>query len=183
MSDAVPDRFADPRGFTVAEILVAVAIITIGCIALMTVVPIANSALQEGKQLSTATFLADQKLEQAKNLPWMSTPANDCLGVSAVSTEAPTAPGGTSCTNGATNIAAAGAIPWLADEGATAISGFPGYSRTVRITNCDAGGGCAGITDPGMRLITVSVRYTPLTAAGAAPMPKSVQVQMMVSQR
>jgi prepilin-type N-terminal cleavage/methylation domain-containing protein len=173
----------DQRGFTVAEVLIAAAIVSLAFVALAGVVPLASYAVQEGYQLSTATFLADQKLEQTKNLPWVATPANDCLGISASATSAPTVPALVTCTNGATNIAAGGAVPWLADEGA--VANFPRYSRTVRVTDCGTGGGCAGITNSGMRLVTVAVTYTPLNATGAAGTrgPKSIRVQMVVSQR
>lgn len=177
-------RFTDQRGFTVAEVMIAAVIITIAFVALATIVPISTYGVQEGNQVSTATFLADQKLEQIKNLPWTESPANDCLGISASSTEAPKVPVGAACTMGATTVAAGGTAPGLADESSTAITGFAGYSRNVRITDCGSGSGCAGITDAAMRLVTVTVTYIPLTAGtGTATGPKSVQVQMVVSQR
>jgi prepilin-type N-terminal cleavage/methylation domain-containing protein len=177
----VPRRIADPRGFTLAEILVAAALVSIAFLALAGLVPLAFYGVQEGNQLSTATFLADQKLEQAKNLPWTSAPANDCLGVSASGTAAPTVPATASCTDGATTVAGNGSIPWLADE--AAVAGFPVYSRAVRVTDCGAGGGCTGVTDSRLRLVTVAVTYTPGTSSNQATTPKSVQVQMVISQR
>ena len=79
----------DERGFTVAEVLIAAVVVTLALVALANVVPLASYGIQEGNQLSTATFLADQKLEQIKALPWAGTPANDCLGVSLTSNAAP----------------------------------------------------------------------------------------------
>src|SRR2546427_104582 len=70
-------------GFTLAEVLLAAVIITIAFVALLSVIPYSTSAVQGGNQTSTATFLANQKMEEAKNIPWTSTPDNDCLGVSA----------------------------------------------------------------------------------------------------
>lgn len=173
----------DQQGFTLAEILIAAVIVTLALAALLTIVPIAGYGVQEGYNLSTATFLADQKLEQAKNLPWISSPANDCLGTSASASAAPTIPAGGQCTDGATNIAAGGAVTWLADE--SAVTNFLSYSRNVRITDCGTAPGCAGVTDGGIRLVTVTVTYTPLSATGntGTTGPKSVSVQMMVSQR
>ncbi len=175
----------DERGFTVVEVLIAAVIVTVALVALANVVPLASYGIQEGNQLSTATFLADQKLEQIKALPWTSTPANDCLGVSLLGVGAPRVPlGTTTCTLGATTVAPGGALTWEADEAAGTITGFPAYSRNVRVTDCGAGGGCAGITDDLMRLVTVTVTYTPLSATAAvAAIPKSVQVQMIVTQR
>lgn len=174
----------DERGFTVAEVLLAAVIVTVALVALANVVPLASYGIQEGNQLSTATFLADQKLEQIRGLPWTSTPANDCLGVSILGVGAPRVPLSASCTLGATTVIAGGALTWEADEAAGTITGFPAYSRNVRVTNCGLGPGCTGVTDDLMRLVTVTVTYTPLTAAtGVAAIPKSVQVQMIVTQR
>jgi prepilin-type N-terminal cleavage/methylation domain-containing protein len=169
-------------GFTLPEVLLAAAIITIAFVGLLTVVPYSTAAVQSGNQTSTATFLANQKLEEAKNVPWTSTPANDCLGISAGGA-APTVPGGATCTLGATTVAAGGALAWFADQSATAITNFNGYARTVRITNCGAGGGCAGVTDVGMRLVTVSVTFQPMTTSSTAAASKTVSVSMLIAQR
>jgi len=182
MSHPGQRRVADERGFTIVEVLIAAVIITLALVALATIVPIGVYGVQEGNQTSAATFLADEKLEQAKSLPWTSAPANDCLGLSASATAAPTVPAGATCTLGSTTINGGGAVTWLADE--TLASPFSGYSRSVRITNCASGAGCGGIIDSGMRLVTVSVTYTPMSAtAVAAATPKSVTVWMTVAQR
>jgi Tfp pilus assembly protein PilV len=172
------------RGFTAAEILIAAVIVTVAFVALARIVPLAGYAVQEGNQLSTATFLADQRLEQIRGVPWTSVPANDCLGVSVASTAAPTVPAGATCTLGSTTVNAGGALTWEADEAATTISGFSGYSRSVRVTDCGGGSGCAGIADSGMRLVTVTVTYISVNAGtSVAAVPKSSQVQMIVSQQ
>lgn len=173
----------DQRGFTVAEVLIAAVIVTMAFVALANIVPISTYGVQEGNQVSTATFLADQKLEQIKNLPWVASPANDCLGISATSTAAPTVPAGGSCTLGATTVAAGGALAWVADESSTAITGFPGYSRQVRVTNCASGCFTPSVSDSAMRLVTVTVSYTPLSTGAGIGGSRSVQVQMVVSQR
>ena len=171
---------APAGGFTLAEVLIAAMIITIAFVALLTVIPYSTSAVQSGNQTSTATFLANQKLEEAKNIPWTSTPDNDCLGVGAGA--APTVPAGKSCTLGAVNVAATGALPWFADQSSTAIAGFSGYSRTVRITNCGVTP-CAGITDSGMRLVAVAVTFQPLTSTTTAAAAKTISVSMIIAQR
>ncbi len=177
-----PRPMARQAGFTLPEVLLAAAIITIAFVGLLTVIPYSTSAVQSGNQLSTATFLANQKLEEAKNMPWVSVPANDCLGVGP--TSAPTVPAGQTCTLGATVIAAGGALPWAADQGSTAITNFGGYSRNVRITNCGTGGPCAGITDPAMRQVTVNVSFTPVQGSGAAgAASRTVSVSMVIAQR
>ncbi len=141
---------------TLAEILVAVAIIGVGLVALASVIPLASYGMQEGNQLSTATFLANQRLEQVRNAAWTASPANDCLGIS-VSTVTP--PISVSC-NGA-------AVTTFSDENPLTAP-YGGYARTVRVADCAVGGGCSGITNADLRQITVTVSYTPLTGVGQA---------------
>ena len=170
-------------GFTLPEVLLAAMIIIIAFTTLLSVIPYSSASVQSGNQLSSATFLANQKLEEAKNVPWGTAPANDCLGLSANANAAPTVPAGQTCTLGATNIAAGGALPWAADQNSTAITNFNGYSRNVRIRDCSVAPGCTGITDAGMRLITVSVTFQPMTTSSTAAATKTVSVSMVVSQR
>src|SRR5207249_10872906 len=92
-------------GFTLAEVLLAAVIITIAFVALLSVITYSTSAVQGGNQTSTATFLANQKMEDAKNIPWTPTPDNDCLGASANTTSSPTVPPGNACSLAAVNVA------------------------------------------------------------------------------
>ena len=96
----------DQRGMTLAEVLVALPIITIGLLALLSAIPLSTYATQDGRQTSTATFLANQRLEQVRNAQWTATchvdpgtlavgPGADVIdqvGVSASSTVAPKDP-------------------------------------------------------------------------------------------
>src|SRR5262249_4408033 len=183
VSRMFPDRhvFPDRRtrrldgGFTLAEVLVCAAIVTIALVALLSVIPYSSAASQSGNQTSTPTFLANQKVAEAKSFPWPSAPVNDCRGLWANANAAPTVPAGGACTLGATNVAAGVALPWFADEGSAAITSpdgtrhFDGYSRSVRIADCGAGAGCAGIVDAGMRRGTVSGRFTPGMSQNPTP--------------
>jgi prepilin-type N-terminal cleavage/methylation domain-containing protein len=187
----------DARGFTIPEVLLTVFIIGVGIAAIMSVIPVGAYGVQEGKQLSTATFLAEQRLEQIRKIPWVNAPAgfpnnappaNDCLGLGAP----PTVPGPTPCfdqTTGAQLFPVGAALPALADENPTAIPGFSGYSRRVQVSACGGAVVCTapvggGIdADADMRLVTVTVTYTPLTAQGASPVPKSVSLTMVVAKR
>ncbi|MBI2526261.1 MAG: type II secretion system protein [Candidatus Rokubacteria bacterium] len=153
------------RGMTLAEILVAIAIIGVGLAALAAAIPLSGYGIQEGSQLSTATFLATERLEQAKNASWTETPAVDNLGVS--SGDAAPQSGGTTTFPDETAVAA----PYTA------------YSRKVRITDCGLGGGCAGITDANLRQATVTVTYRPLTGVGQSPATKSATVTMLIARR
>ena len=178
---------SDQRGMTLAEVLVALPIITIGLLALLSAIPLSTYATQEGRQTSTATFLANQRLEQVRNAQWTATcqvdasgfvvvgPAvvNDHIGVSSPSTAAPKDPT---------------AVVTFADESSLAFPYAP-YSRQVRIVDsvasaptCDA----AGImTGTGARRVTVTVSYTPLSATGtnAVSGTRSVSVTMQIAQR
>ena len=175
--------FRGESGFTLPEVLLAAMIITIAFVTLLAVIPYSSAAVQSGSQISTATFLADQKLEEAKLVPWTATPANDCLGVSNGS-NAPSVHGGSSCTLGANVYNGGQALPWAADQNATQITNFNGYSRTIRITDCNLGGGCTGITDSGMRQVTVSVTYTPgFSINSTAVTSKTITATMIIAQR
>lgn len=179
---------SNERGMTLAEVLVALPIITIGLLALLSAIPISTYATQEGSQISTATFLANQRLEQVRNAQWMAqcqvdavtglvvpgaAVVTDTVGVSSPSTSPPKDPSSTVT---------------FADESPMAAP-YTGYSRQVRITNsvapapvCNAAG---NMTGTGTRGVTVTVTYTPLSATGtnAISGSRSVTVNMEIAQR
>ena len=166
---------SNQRGMTLAEVLVALPIITIGLLALLSAIPLSTYAIQDGSQTSTATFLANQRLEQVRNAQWLATcPATvDTLGVSASSTAAPTS-GGTTM---------------FADENAIAAP-YAAYTRQVRITDSVASTTVCGVTGAisgtyGLRTVTVTVTYRPLSATGTSAVSgsRSVAVNMEVAQR
>jgi prepilin-type N-terminal cleavage/methylation domain-containing protein len=163
----------DQRGMSLAEILVACVIIGIGLVGLLSAIPTASYGLQEGRQLSTATFLVNQRLEQVRNAAWTSTPANDCLGTSASSTVAPTS----AVCNGT-------AVTTFPDEAPIA-SPYTDYTRTTRVIDCSVGVGCGGVVNATFRQVTVVVSYQPATGTGvaAAGTTKSAIVSMLVAQR
>jgi prepilin-type N-terminal cleavage/methylation domain-containing protein len=66
----------DPRGFTSIEVLVATLILSVGLAAVATGLQHASSGIETGRGETTAAFLAEQQLEQLKNLAladWPST--------------------------------------------------------------------------------------------------------------
>ena len=158
-------RVTNQHGMTLAEVLVAIAIIGVGLAALAAAIPIAGYGIQEGSQLSTATFLANARLEQAKNAVWTTTPDVDNLGVSSGSAAPQTA-----------------GITTFPDENPIAAP-YTAYTRTVRVTDCSAGGGCAAITNANIRQVTVTVTYRPLTGVGQSPATKSAAVTMLLAKR
>src|SRR5207247_4114065 len=91
------------RGLSLVEIVAAIGIISVGLVALSSAIPLAAYGIQEGNQLSTATFLANQRLEQIRNAAWQAArpapavpavAAVDKLGVSSPDTAAPVGDGG-----------------------------------------------------------------------------------------
>jgi type II secretory pathway pseudopilin PulG len=169
---SLPTRLSNERGITVAEVLIAAAILGIGLAALMSVVPVASYAVQDGNQTSTATFLAQQRLEQVRNAAW--TQPTDCVGLSANPTSAP-APSGGAC---------GGAAVTFADE--ATVPGFTQYARSVRITDCGDAANvveCGTITSSALRLVRVTVTYRPISAAGGSNTNTSVILEWLVAQR
>jgi len=55
-------------GFTLSELLVACAILSVGLIAVATGFGLGVDGVEAGRQQSTAVFLAEQRIEQAKDL-------------------------------------------------------------------------------------------------------------------
>jgi type II secretory pathway pseudopilin PulG len=159
----------DQRGITLAEVLVAAAILALGLAALMSVVPVASYGVQDGNQTSTATFLAQQRLEQVRNATWDA--ATDCVGLSPNASSPPApSPAGT-----------CGAIVVTYPDEAT-LSGFAPYARTVRITDCGVSP-CGAVTNSAMRLVTVSVTYRALSASGSSNSNTTVILEWLIAQR
>lgn len=153
----------DQRGLSLGEILVAIVIIGIALVALASVIPVTSHGIQQGYQVSTATFLANQRLEQVKNANWTATPADDDLGVSASSTAAPTSGGTTTFAN------------------ENPVTGHVGYRREVRVFDCTTA--LCGVDTTTMRHVTVNVYYTPLTGAGVATGEQGLSLITVVAQR
>ncbi len=108
-------RRRDQFGFTLAEIMVAVAIILIGLVAVIQWFPFGTQGMDTGKRQSTAVFLAEQKLEQIKAFSLSAAAGQGFLTV--------TPPGG-ACFNAGNPCA---------NDGVNAIPGYPEYSRTVTV--------------------------------------------------
>ena len=161
----------DERGLTLAEILVAVAVIGIGLVGVAVIIPVSTYGVQDGGQLSTATFLAEQMIERARAAAWTD-PAVDCLGVS--SGDSAPQPSEAAC-QGVT-------ATQFSDE-LDGVRGHPDYRRTVRVSGCEPAA-CAGVTGTGIRLVTVTVSYTPLTVGGGpSPNPRVVRLEWLASRK
>jgi prepilin-type N-terminal cleavage/methylation domain-containing protein len=161
-------RLTDERGLTLAEILVALFVLGIGLVGIAVVVPVSSYGVQEGNQLSTATFLAEQMIERTRSVAWTTIPATDCLGLSA----GDAAPTTTTC--------GAGTVTTFPDE--PSVAGYLAYQRRVRVEGCTVTA-CAGITHAAVRQVTVTVTYRGLSAAGQAASDKTVSLQWLVAQK
>jgi prepilin-type N-terminal cleavage/methylation domain-containing protein len=164
-------RLGSESGLTLAEILVAIAVAGVALAALAVVVPMSSYAVQDGHQLSTAAFLAEQAIERARAAAWTESPPVDCLGVS--TGDAAPIPTGATCQGAASTR--------FPDE-AGGISGYPRYRRSVRVTSC-APTPCAGATTTGLRRVAVTVAYAPLTSAGLSPRSTTVRLEWLVAQK
>jgi prepilin-type N-terminal cleavage/methylation domain-containing protein len=100
-------------GFTLAEILVACAIISVGLLAVATGFGVGVDGVEAGRQQSTAVFLAEQQIERAKALGMRQTGLVQLV----IGTDLPAAE-------------AYGSIP----------NAPPSYRRTTAITPAVAGG-------------------------------------------
>jgi type II secretory pathway pseudopilin PulG len=145
---------SDSRGMTLAEVLVALGIIFAGLIALAAVVPTATGHVGESELTTTATFLAEQRLEQLKNASWTSTNDAMCGG------------------NAACNDGVAAAPQWPDQAYATIVlngTNYGRFRRTVRIATCSVVA-CGGMAiDPSLntlRQITITVFFRPITGTG-----------------
>ena len=102
----------DQQGVTLAEVLVATALLAIGMVAVLSAMSIGLGGVESSRRVSTALFLAEQRLEQVRAF--------------AVSTSAG---------QGFTNLSSAN----FPAEGYNTIAGYTGFRRVVTFTP-NAGG-------------------------------------------
>jgi prepilin-type N-terminal cleavage/methylation domain-containing protein len=62
----IREALANQRGFTLAELMAAIVIIGIGLVAVGAGFDTAIQGIETGRQQTTATFLAEQRMEQVK---------------------------------------------------------------------------------------------------------------------
>ncbi len=132
-------------GFTLVEVLIALAILTIAVLGvaggvlvqsggIAASLPVGQAAVTRGYYVSTATVLAQQRQEQLKRLQYtVGPPAVDQFGAG------PTPAG-------------------FADEDFGSISGYPNFRREVRVQT--------GVPGANMKTVTVTVRFNLPTQTG-----------------
>lgn len=142
------------EGFTLAEILVAMAIIAIGLVATAAALQQGLSGIETGRGESMAVFLVEHKLEELKGLALVDW-TNPALQ-SGTTTEY-CQPSGTACS-------------------ATSTPGS--VRRTTTVAD-----GTAGTCTTQCKIVSVSVFYRPLTAAGQLDQERRVDVSTMFVSR
>lgn len=79
------ERGRGDRGFSLIEMMMAITILGVGLLSLGGLFPIAMEKVTRGDMESKATFHAQGKLEELKNVPWdqlLSSASNDVVDVS-----------------------------------------------------------------------------------------------------
>jgi len=151
-------------GLGVIEIVVAMAIIGIGLIAMLQALPMGVQGMEGGRQQSTALFLAEQRMEQIK--AWalstqVAPPVNQGFGTVAA--------GGTCFTWAGPNPPAGP----CQNQAYNSIANYPGYRVTVQTT-------ADGAT---RTLVTVQVFYRPIISNGVSTTERSVILRTLLTQR
>lgn len=154
------------RGFTLAEVLVATAILTIGLVAVATGFQYATSGVATGRGETAAVFLAEQRLEQLK--------AQAMTNFAALAAGAPTTE---YCLSG--NIGGGST-----NCQATPVAG-PSYTRTTTITDIvDGSAGCPAPPLPvGCKEVRVQISYRPVTSSGDLSQQRTVDVFTVLAPR
>jgi len=143
------------RGLTLAEILPALALLSLGLVAMITLLPPAASGIREGEHRSRAIFLASQRLEHVRHTVGRSTPDTDPL------------------------VTAHIAFP---DE-PTLAAPNTAFNRSVRVVDCGQLQGCSGVNSPGLRQVSVTVGYPGNATESAAAQRGAVILTTYIGSR
>ena len=187
MDAAIPASSAEraARGISLVEVIIALAVLGVGLAGLLAVVPMSTRGLHDGAQVSAATFLAEQRLEQIASAPWSSTPSTDCVGISGTSPAtwafaAGVAPRATGTCRGAD-----ASYPDEGPDGdgaARLVAPFGRYTRRARVQPCDvAGAACGDVRDGALRLLVVRVGYVSRGEGGAET--RWVELSTLIARR
>jgi prepilin-type N-terminal cleavage/methylation domain-containing protein len=142
-------------GFTLAELLAAVFVISLGLVAVGAGFATAIQGVETSRQQTTATFLAEQRLEQVHAT---------ALGNSLVA-----------CM-GFANVTAA-CFPAQPYAG---ITNAPGYRSTVTIIDCP-GVPCVPAGTVSRKRVDVEVFYQPIVAWGVLATERSVRLSTLIA--
>jgi len=144
----VRSLLAEEQGLALAEVLAALAVLSIGILAVISLLPLAGSGVHEGAHRSSAIFLATQRLEQVRQAVGSAEWGVDPLG--AMPTSFPDEPS-------------------LADPHAA-------FSRSVQVKDCGLPPGCSGLETPGTRQVSVVVTYPTVAGQEASPVRRGTVI-------
>jgi prepilin-type N-terminal cleavage/methylation domain-containing protein len=170
MNSMLTRSMSGQRGFTLAEVLVAVFVILVGLVAIATGFQYATSGVATGRGETMATFLAQQRIEQLKTV--------------AMTNYDPPYPGVSLAAGTTTEYCQTSNIGVTsANCQSTAISGTTSYTRVTTITDNPGGTGCTGAAPLLCKRIRVSVTYRPVTSAGDVSQARTVDLYAVVAPR
>jgi Tfp pilus assembly protein PilE len=192
----VKTTFRDNAGMTVAEVIIALGIITVGLLALIAAMPLSTSQIAEANLKTTATFLAQQRLEQIRNARWCATCGTDADSCPpAPETRCVDKLGGKG-SNGDAAVSVAGFPDRWQDEDYNTIviamgasnARYPRFRRQVRIEDCSTvpcsgiAIGTVGINT--LRQVTVRVFFFPVAGTGMrGASEETVELVTLVARR
>jgi prepilin-type N-terminal cleavage/methylation domain-containing protein len=163
-----------PLGFTIVEVIVAAAILTVGLAGVTAMLRLAGHGTREGRQLTLAIVLAEERAEQVGAARWDSA-VGDCLGLS----PSPDRPPITSTCSGAE----AGHVPFPDEPAGTLRTPFEQFARTVRVRACEIPESCPAASAD-LRLAAVAVSYPPVPGTGAPDgRPRIVTLHSLIARR
>jgi prepilin-type N-terminal cleavage/methylation domain-containing protein len=170
MNSMLMRSMSGQRGFTLAEVLVAVFVILIGLVAIATGFQYATSGVATGRGETMATFLAQQRIEQLKTV--------------AMTNYDPPYPGVSLAAGTTTEYCQTSDIgATSANCQSTAFSGTTTYTRVTTITDNPGGTGCTGVAPLLCKRIRVSVTYRPVTSTGDLSQSRTVDLYAVVTPR
>jgi prepilin-type N-terminal cleavage/methylation domain-containing protein len=151
-------------GFSLAEVLVATAVLTIGLMAVAIGFQQAGSGVAVGGGETAAVFLAEQRIEQLRAVAM-----SDFAGASLAA--------GTT-----TEHCVAGHVSGNAPTCQGAPNGGPSYTRSTTVTDVTAGVGCPAVP-LSCKQVDVSVTYRPVTSTGQLDQVRSVRLVTVLGPR
>lgn len=159
------------RGFTLAEVLVAVFVILVGLVAVATGFQYATSGVATGRGETIATFLAEQRVEQLKTV--------------AMTNYDPPYPGVSLAAGTTTEYCQTSTIGSTGSNcQATAITRTTSYTRVTTISDITTEANrCTGVAPLLCKRIRVTVTYRPVTSGGDVSQARTVDVYAMVTPR
>ena len=142
--------FRSTAGMTVAEVIIALGVITVGLLALLATMPLSTSTIAESNLKTTATFLGQQRLEQIKNAQWCFSCGNAGAAVDTL--------GGAGANNTAVAQWADEAYDTIVVASGNTNASYPRFRRQVTVAvffSGMTGPGTASATEESVQIVTL----------------------------